>query len=100
MKESPASDGLIICVRENDEYMLESSRIPQWNRKIRDQKKARHPQNSNDEEQNQEDHHRFLPAFSIQRRLKHQWNDAPGVTHVRDIRLADSLHERLLFNMY
>ena len=50
MQESAARDGFIICMRENDEYMFKLPRVPQRNRKIRDQKKTNYPKQENAEE--------------------------------------------------
>src|SRR5205814_175652 len=81
MKEPPASDGFIICMRENSKHMVKLPHILQMNRKICDNKKARNPKERNDEENNQQDHHRLLPAFSTRvaavALLEHQGNEAP-----------------------
>src|SRR5437773_9496263 len=102
MKETSASDGFIICMRENSKHMVKLPHIPQRNRKIRDNKKARHPKERNDEENNQQDHHRFLPAFSTRFTaavlLEHQGNEALGAMHVFNVRLADGLAECPLLN--
>ena len=109
MKGPAATDSFIICMRENDKNMVKLLRIPQRNRKIRDQEKARHPKERNTEKYDQEDRYRLLLPFS--RRvawqtsiaaalLEHQWNEAPGATHVVNVRLANNLAERLFFNTY
>jgi len=65
MQYTPAGDGFIIGMRENDEHVTKLPHIPQGHRKIRDDKKACHPEERNDEKNNQENYYRFLPAFSI-----------------------------------
>src|SRR5260370_29142155 len=103
-KETPTSDGFIICMRENSKHMVKLPRIPQRNRKIRDNKKACYPKERNDEENNQQDHHRFLPAFTTRvtaaALLEHQRNEALGAMHVFNVRLADGLAERPFLNAY
>jgi hypothetical protein len=53
MKETPATDGFIIGMRENNENMFKLPCIPQRNRKISDQKKACRPKEKDDEKNDQ-----------------------------------------------
>src|SRR5437016_11128575 len=95
-------------MRENNEYTVKLPHILYRHRKICDQKKACHPQerndNDNDKEHNQKDQHRFLRAFFMRvtavMLLEHQRNEAPGAMHVFKVLLADGLDERLLLNAY
>src|ERR1700719_577553 len=102
MKEPSATDSFIICMRENNEHAMKLPRIPPSsirNRKIRGHKKAYRPNERNDKEYDQEDHHRFLPAFSIQvtavALLEYLRNETLCAMHIFNVRLTDGLAERL-----
>jgi len=93
MQYTPAGDGFIIGMRENNEHMAKLPYISQGHRKIRDDKKACHPEERDDEKNNQENYYRFFPAFSIGSPPDEEtspWHDgSPGsVHHFRAVRTA------------
>jgi hypothetical protein len=63
VERTRAANSFVICVRENDEDMFQLPYILQRNRKVRDKKKARHPQQKNAEKYDEGDGYRFLPPF-------------------------------------